>query len=85
MINANIHASLGVLRRKNALLLFSGLEFSTNELLIHEQIYNESKAHTPRQENRYKLVWISIVDQTSEWTKQKQMQFWNQRECMPWV
>lgn len=66
------------------LLLFSGLEFSTDELLILEQIYNESKAHTKRQDNRYELVWIPIVDQTSEWTDQKQIQFESLRDSMPW-
>jgi hypothetical protein len=83
-METNIQASLEALRRKNVLLLFSGLEFSTDELLILEQIYNESKAHAPRQENRYELVWIPIVDQTSEWTDQKQMQFEHLRESMPW-
>jgi len=82
MIIANKQASLEVLRRKNVLLQFSGLEFSTDELLILEQIYNESKAHAPRQDNTYELVWIPIVNQTSEWTDQKQMQFENQRERM---
>ncbi|XP_058739429.1 protein SIEVE ELEMENT OCCLUSION B-like [Vicia villosa] len=77
-------ASLEALRRKNVLLLFSGLEFSTDELLILEQIYNESKAHTKRQDNRYELVWIPIVDQTSEWTDQKQIQFENLRDSMTW-
>ncbi|KAJ1395696.1 Sieve element occlusion, N-terminal [Sesbania bispinosa] len=76
--------SLEPLRRKNVLLLFSGLEFSTDELLILEQIYNESKAHAPRLESRYELVWIPIVDHNSEWTDQKQRQFESLRESMPW-
>lgn len=85
MIDAKTkQASLEALRRKNVLLLFSGLEFSTDELLILEQIYNESKAHTKRQDNRYELVWIPIVDQTSEWTDQKQIQFESLRDSMPW-
>lgn len=66
------------------LLLFSGLEFSTDELLILEQIYNESKAHSSRLESRYELVWIPIVNQSSEWTDQNQRKFEELRENMPW-
>ncbi|XP_057437405.1 protein SIEVE ELEMENT OCCLUSION B-like [Lotus japonicus] len=77
-------ASLEPLRRKNVLLLFSGLEFSTDEFLILEQIYNESKVHTPRMESRYELVWIPIVDPNSEWTAQKESQFEGLRVTSPW-
>ncbi|KAK7311376.1 hypothetical protein RJT34_09485 [Clitoria ternatea] len=76
--------SLEALRRKNVLLLFSGMEISTDELLILEQIYNESKAHAPRMENRYELVWIPIVDPNSEWTEPKQTQFETLQESMSW-
>lgn len=77
--------SLEPLRRKNVLLLISGLDFSHDELLILEQIYNESRVHASRLENRYELVWFPIVDlQSSEWTDQKQRQFENLKESMPW-
>ncbi|KAG5099179.1 hypothetical protein JHK82_044231 [Glycine max] len=76
--------SLEPLRRKNVLLLFSGMEISTDELLILEQIYNESKAHAPRMESRYELVWIPIVDPNSEWIEPKQKQFEILQESMSW-
>lgn len=66
------------------LLLFSGMEISTDELLILEQIYNESKAHAPRMESRYELVWIPIVDPNSEWTELKKKQFESVQENMSW-
>ncbi|KAK7338594.1 hypothetical protein VNO77_19213 [Canavalia gladiata] len=76
--------SIEHLRRKNVLLLFSGLEISADELLILEQIYNESKTHAPRMESRYELIWIPIVDPNTEWTEQKQKQFEMLRENMSW-
>lgn len=76
--------SLEPLRRKNVLLLFSGMEISTDELLILEQIYNESKAHAPRMESRYELVWIPIVDPNSEWKDPRQKQFESLQENMSW-
>ncbi|MED6198858.1 hypothetical protein PIB30_070549 [Stylosanthes scabra] len=77
--------SLEPLRRKNVLLLISGLEFSHDELLILEQIYNESRVHASRLESRYELVWMPIVDlQESEWTQQKQRQFEDLQLTMPW-
>ncbi|WVZ04673.1 hypothetical protein V8G54_018019 [Vigna mungo] len=76
--------SLEPLRRKNVLLLFSGMEISTDELLILEQIYNESKAHAPRMESRYELVWIPILDPNSEWTELKKKQFESVQENMSW-
>lgn len=82
--NGNKQVSLEALRRKNVLLLFSGQEISTDELLILEQIYNESKAHAPRMESRYELVWIPIVDPNSEWTEPKQKQFESLQENMSW-
>ncbi|XP_027347273.1 protein SIEVE ELEMENT OCCLUSION B [Abrus precatorius] len=76
--------SLEPLRRKNVLLLFSGLDISSDELMILEQIYNESKAQAPRMESRYELVWIPIVDPNTEWTEQKQKQFETLLETMAW-
>lgn len=77
---------LDVLRRKNVLLLISGLDFSHEELLILEQIYNESRVHATRLENRYELVWIPVVDRltSDQMTEQQQRQFENLRDTMPW-
>ncbi|KAE8021422.1 hypothetical protein FH972_007315 [Carpinus fangiana] len=51
---------IDVLRRKNVLLLISGLNISKDELSILEQMYNESKLHPMRLESQYELVWIPI-------------------------
>ncbi|XP_061341850.1 protein SIEVE ELEMENT OCCLUSION B [Gastrolobium bilobum] len=72
------------LRKRNVLLLISGLEFSHDELLILEQIYNESKGHASRMDSRYELVWIPIMDQSSEWTEAKQRVFESLQETTPW-
>ncbi|WOG96410.1 hypothetical protein DCAR_0415745 [Daucus carota subsp. sativus] len=53
---------LDVLRRKNVLLLISGLDISADELSILEQIYSESRMHGTKMESLYELVWIPIVD-----------------------
>ncbi|KAK1404416.1 hypothetical protein POM88_004021 [Heracleum sosnowskyi] len=53
---------LDVLRRKDVLLLISGLDISADELSILEQIYSESRMHGTKMENLYELVWIPIVD-----------------------
>ncbi|CAJ1786350.1 unnamed protein product [Sphenostylis stenocarpa] len=77
--------SLEPLRWKNVLLLFSGLEISTNELAIVEQIYNETKAREPATEgSKHELVWIPIVDTYSKSIEPKLKQFGNVRESMPW-
>ncbi|KAF7845123.1 protein SIEVE ELEMENT OCCLUSION B [Senna tora] len=77
---------LEVLRRKNVLLLISSLDFSHEELLILEQIYNESRVHANKLENRYELVWIPVVDRLSseQMTEQQERQFEKLRDTMPW-
>ena len=57
-----IQVHLDVLRRKNVLLLISGLDISPDELSILEQIYSESRMHGTRMESLYELVWIPVVD-----------------------
>ncbi|KAL4293653.1 hypothetical protein AHAS_Ahas18G0149600 [Arachis hypogaea] len=54
--------SLEPLRRKNVLLVILGLEFSPDELLILEQIYNESSVVQSRLERKYEIVWLPIVE-----------------------
>lgn len=76
-----------MLRRKNVLLLISGLDFSHEELLILEQIYNDSRVHASKLENRYELVWIPVVDRhhtNDQLTEQQQRQFESLRDTMPW-
>ncbi|KAE8705038.1 Detected protein of unknown function [Hibiscus syriacus] len=76
---------LDVLRRKNVLLLISSLEFSSDELAILEQIYNDSRIHETRLESQYEVVWIPVVDRSiiplSDETRTK---FETLRSTMPW-
>ncbi|XP_057491143.1 protein SIEVE ELEMENT OCCLUSION B-like [Actinidia eriantha] len=76
--------NLDVLRRKNVLLLISGLYISQDELSILEQIYNESRQNETRLENLYEVVWVPIVDPTLQWSDPMQKKFETLKSTMPW-
>ena len=69
---------LDVLRRKNVLLLISGLDITHEELFILEQSYTASKVHA------YEIVWIPVVDQSSQWKDSMNDQFETLKASMPW-
>ncbi|GMP29474.1 hypothetical protein CsSME_00004563 [Camellia sinensis var. sinensis] len=73
-----------VLRRKNVLLLISGLDISMDELSILEQIYNDSRHQGTRLDNLYEMVWIPVVDRSVQWTDPMQKQFERLQSTMPW-
>ncbi|KAJ6371487.1 hypothetical protein OIU77_001901 [Salix suchowensis] len=75
---------LDVLRRKNVLLLISGLAISNDELSILEQIYNESRNHETRRDSRYDVVWILIVNHSVQWTNRITEKFESLQIAMPW-
>ncbi|KAI5604645.1 hypothetical protein POPTR_001G340200v4 [Populus trichocarpa] len=75
---------LDVLRRKNVLLLISGLDMPTDELSILEQIYNESRHHGPRLDNQYEVVWVPIVDRSVQWSDPMKGKFESMQSSMPW-
>ncbi|XP_059638526.1 protein SIEVE ELEMENT OCCLUSION B-like [Cornus florida] len=70
--------NLEVLRRKNVLLLISGLDISQDELSVLEQIYNDSRIHA------YEVVWMPIVEHWVQWTEPMQKQFESLQATMPW-
>ncbi|KAI4350603.1 hypothetical protein L6164_005048 [Bauhinia variegata] len=75
--------SLDVLRRKNVLLLISGLDFSHNELSILEKIYDDSRKKELG--TQYEIVWLPIVEQqNNEWNGSMQRQFERLQSTMPW-
>ncbi|WCJ18066.1 Protein SIEVE ELEMENT OCCLUSION B [Euphorbia peplus] len=76
--------NIDVLRRKNVLLLISGLDISHDELSILEQIYNESRIHATRLESQYEVVWIPIVDRSVAYTDAMHKQFEALQATMPW-
>ncbi|KAI6700777.1 hypothetical protein NL676_015101 [Syzygium grande] len=76
--------NIEVLRRRNVLLLISGLDISQEELSILEQIHSESKLHATRQEmHPYELVWIPVVDRSVQWTDPMQKHFEGLKSTMP--
>ncbi|XP_052197896.1 protein SIEVE ELEMENT OCCLUSION B-like isoform X6 [Diospyros lotus] len=81
--SAKRRVSLEVLRRKNVLLLISGLGISQDELSILEQIYRESRTHAVRMDTLYEVVWIPIVDPSLQGTDFIQ-KFESLQSTMPW-
>ncbi|KAJ0469703.1 putative sieve element occlusion [Helianthus annuus] len=75
---------LEVLRKRNVLLLISGLDMSRDELSILEQIYSESRVQGSRIDSLYDVVWVPIVDPYVEYTEAMHMQFEEMRNNMPW-
>ncbi|KAJ6670160.1 PROTEIN SIEVE ELEMENT OCCLUSION B [Salix viminalis] len=75
---------LDVLRRKNVLLLISGLDISNDELSILEQIYIESKHHGARLDSQYELVWVPIMDHSVQWSDTMNEKFKSMQSSMPW-
>ncbi|KAJ0564040.1 putative sieve element occlusion [Helianthus annuus] len=76
--------SLEVLRKRNVLLLISGLDLSRDELSILEQIYSESRIQGSRIDALYDVVWVPIVDPYVEYTDAMHTQFEDMKNGMPW-
>ncbi|KAF5739583.1 hypothetical protein HS088_TW12G00792 [Tripterygium wilfordii] len=75
---------LDVLRRKNVLLLISGLDISQDELSILEQIYNESRHHAARLDSQYEVVWIPVVERDISWDDSSERKFGTLHSTMQW-
>ncbi|KAD7479568.1 hypothetical protein E3N88_02704 [Mikania micrantha] len=75
---------LEVLRKRNVLLLISGLDMSRDELSILEQIYSESRVQGSRMDALYEVVWVPIVDPYIEYTEAMDIQFEDMKNGMPW-
>ncbi|MBA0854884.1 hypothetical protein Goshw_006332 [Gossypium schwendimanii] len=76
--------SIELLRRKSVLLLISDLEIPEKELIILEQIYNESRVQPTRIESQYEVIWIPIVDRSSTFDDTMRKQFESLQAMMPW-
>ncbi|KAK8529348.1 hypothetical protein V6N12_060131 [Hibiscus sabdariffa] len=72
-----------LLRRKSVMLLISDLEIPDKEVLILEQIYNDSRGQT-RVESQYDVIWIPIVDRSTPFDDTKRKQFESIQATMPW-
>ncbi|KAK6928414.1 Sieve element occlusion, N-terminal [Dillenia turbinata] len=75
--------NIDTLRRKNVLLLISGLDITHEELSILKLIHNESRVET-RLERRYEVVWVPIVDHNISWSDSMQQGFESLQSTMPW-
>ncbi|KAJ8440695.1 hypothetical protein Cgig2_005426 [Carnegiea gigantea] len=69
---------LDKLRRRNVSLLISGLDITHEELYVLEQAYTKSRFHA------YEMVWIPVVDQSTQWTDAMRLQFETLQASMPW-
>ncbi|KAH8504071.1 hypothetical protein Peur_046351 [Populus x canadensis] len=76
---------LDVLRRKNVLLLISGLDMSNDELSILEKIYNESRHHGAMLDSQYEVAWVPIVDPSVQWSDLMKEKFETMQSLMPWL
>lgn len=56
---------------------------SDQEVVIFEQMFQESRADSTRLESQYELVWLPIVDKGSPWTEMKP-KFERLRSMMSW-
>ncbi|XP_076912363.1 protein SIEVE ELEMENT OCCLUSION B-like [Bidens hawaiensis] len=75
---------LEVLRKRNVLLLISGLDMSRDELSILEQIYSESRVQGSRLDSLYEVVWVPIVDPSIVYSDAMDLQFEEMKNSMPW-
>lgn len=76
--------SIEVLRKKIVLLYITDLHhISDQEVVIFEQMYQESRQDSTRLESQYELVWIPIVEKGASWTETKQ-KFERLQSMMPW-
>lgn len=76
--------SIEVLRKKIVLLYITDLHhISDQEVVIFEQMYQESRQDSTRLESQYELVWIPIVEKGAPWTETKQ-KFERLQSMMPW-
>ncbi|KAI3761752.1 hypothetical protein L1987_52174 [Smallanthus sonchifolius] len=76
--------SLEVLRRRNVLLLISGLDMARDELSFLEAVYSESRAQGTRMDAPYEIVWMPIVDPSVQYTNEMDRKFEEMRKKMPW-
>ncbi|XP_059448323.1 protein SIEVE ELEMENT OCCLUSION B-like [Corylus avellana] len=68
--------SIEVLRKNNVLLFFSGLDISTDDILILKSIDDGI-----RTKDQYKILWIPIVE---KWTDELKMKFETLQSKMSW-
>ncbi|MBA0666053.1 hypothetical protein Goklo_002510 [Gossypium klotzschianum] len=77
--------SVDVLRKRNVLLLISDLDILQDEVVILQQIYEESRRQSNSlDQNPYELVWLPVLDSSVSLSKIKQRIFENLTATMTW-
>ncbi|KAK1440911.1 hypothetical protein QVD17_06744 [Tagetes erecta] len=76
--------NLEVLRKRNVLLLISGLDMSREEVSVLEQIYFEIHVSGSRMDSLYEVLWVPIVDLNVMKTDAVMEQFEEIMNSMPW-
>ena len=66
------------------LLLISELEVPDQELSIVENMYQESRQNPTREESQYEVVWIPVVDGSTQWNEKEDRHFETQKAQMKW-
>ncbi|KAJ0075585.1 hypothetical protein Patl1_33348 [Pistacia atlantica] len=84
MSNEKKQVSIEVLKSETVLLLISDEQFADEELFVLKKIYIESRQDPAREESQYEVVWIPVVDRSTEWNEARQQQFENHHSNMPW-
>eukprot|EP00257_Ricinus_communis_P020308 XP_015579512.2 protein SIEVE ELEMENT OCCLUSION B [Ricinus communis] len=76
---------INVLRRKNVLLLISGLDISQDELWILKLIFREANIIATRHERQYEVVWVPITNHSVQRTDLMENEIIkNLKYTMPW-
>ncbi|KAB2085027.1 hypothetical protein ES319_A05G374300v1 [Gossypium barbadense] len=77
--------SVDVLRKRNVLLLISDQDILQDEVVILQQIYEESRRQSNSlDQNPYELVWLPVLDSSVSLSKIKQRKFENLAATMTW-
>jgi hypothetical protein len=71
-----------MLKKKNVLLLISGLDISMNDISIMKSIYDGILRRKGNESDTYKIVWIPVVEQWTDDGLQKKFEML--RSIMPW-
>lgn len=79
-----LQVSIDVLKRKIVLFYITDLHHvSEQEIMIFEQMYQESRQDSTRVEGQYEFVWLPVVEKGTSGAEAKQ-RFEKLQSMMPW-
>lgn len=82
--SSKIKVNIDILRMKNVLLVISEPDVFSEELLVLDQMYTESRQQPGRAESQYEILWLPVVDRSTPWTEEKQREFEDLQASMLW-